>query len=64
MKKKLALMCTAGVLILGVSACGERKADENAQETLQTTQTVDESEKDTDAQEETTEPEPVSEREG
>ena len=33
MKKKLALMCTAGVLILGVSACGEKKADENAQET-------------------------------
>ena len=64
MKKKLALMCTAGVLILGVSACGEKKADENAQETLQTTQTADESEKDTDAQEETTEPEPVSEREG
>lgn len=64
MKKKLALMCVAGVLVLGMSACGGKKSDEEAQETSQTTQTAEETETGTDAQEQTTEVERVSEREG
>lgn len=64
MKKKMALMCMAGVLILGMSACGEKKSDEDVQETSHTTQTTEERQTGTDEQEQTTEAEPVSEREG
>lgn len=64
MKKKMALMCMAGVLILGMSACGEKKSDEDVQETSHTTQTAEERQTGTDEQEQTTEAEPVSEREG
>lgn len=54
----------AGVLILGMSACGEKKSDEDVQETSHTTQTAEERQTGTDEQEQTTEAEPVSEREG
>lgn len=54
----------AGVLILGMSACGEKKSDEDVQETSHTTQTTEERQTGTDEQEQTTEAEPVSEREG
>lgn len=64
MKKKMALMCMAGVLILGMSTCGEKKSDEDVQETSHTTQTTEERQTGTDEQEQTTEAEPVSEREG
>lgn len=61
---KLALMCMAGVLLFGVSACGEKKQGEDAQETAQTTQASGEASPETASQEESTVLEPVSEREG
>ena len=64
MKKKMALMCMAGILIFGMSACGEKKSDEDVQETSHTTQTAEDTQTDTEEQEQTTEAEPVSEREG
>lgn len=36
MKKKLVLMCMAGVMIVGMSACGGTKSEEEAQEAAQT----------------------------
>ncbi len=61
MKKKLAWMCMAGVMVFGVSACGEQKSDADVQETSQTTQTAEETETDT-LEEQSTEEERVSER--
>ncbi len=39
MKKKLAMMCVASVLLVGVSACGGHKSDEETQETIQASET-------------------------
>lgn len=58
MKKKLAWMCMAGVMVFGVSACGEQKSDADVQETSQTTQTAEETETDT-LEEQSTEEERV-----
>lgn len=65
MKKKLALMCMAGVMVVSMSACGSGKSDPDAQETAQT---VEETQTDTALEERTdsgqpTEIERVSDRE-
>lgn len=41
MKKKLALMCMAGVMIVSVSACGGGKQEQDAQETAQTVESTE-----------------------
>lgn len=58
MKRKLAMICTAGVLLAGVSACGGNKTDEETQETIQASET---SKADTASEEEHTDSETSAE---
>ncbi len=62
MKKKLALMCMAGIMIMSASACGGKNQDQDAQETVQTVETGTVSEDSTES-EASTEVEKVSDRE-
>ena len=62
MKKKLALMCMAGIMIMSASACGGKNQDQDAQETVQTVETGTVS-KDSTESEASTEVEKVSDRE-
>lgn len=50
MKKKLVLMCMAGVMVAGISACRSSKTDGDAQETMQTSEASTVSEEDTDSE--------------
>lgn len=67
MKKKLALMCMAGVVIAGLGACGDKKSDEAQETTVQdTVQTSEEDDTGIAAEEEgstATEATRVSDRE-
>lgn len=62
MKKKLALMCMAGIMIMSASACGGKNQDQDAQETVQTVETGTVSEDSTES-EASTEVEKMSDRE-
>lgn len=50
MKKKLVLMCMAGVMVAGISACRSSKTDGDAQETMQASEASTVSEEDTDSE--------------
>lgn len=50
MKKKLALMCMAGVMIVSVSACGGGKQEQDAQETAQTVESTESEASQTEAE--------------
>lgn len=67
MKKKLALMCMAGVVIAGLSACGGKNADEAQETAVNSVQTLETDETDTGEEstgsEASTEEEKVSDRE-
>ncbi|MDE6983644.1 MAG: trigger factor [Lachnospiraceae bacterium] len=62
MKKKLALMCMAGVVIAGISACGGKKSDDKTTQTMETVPSTEAAQ--TDTEEETAaDTERVSDRE-